>query len=408
VGYTGAGTVEFIVSADHPHEFFFMEMNTRLQVEHPVTELVTGIDLVEQMIRIAAGEELSIAQGDVVLDGWAVESRIYAEDPFRNFLPSIGRLVRYRPPEEGTDGDITVRNDTGVVEGSEISMYYDPMIAKLVTHAPTRLEAIEAQSAALDAFIIDGIQHNIPFLTSLHASERWRDGRLSTGFIKEEYPEGFTTSGVDEAAKPLLAAAALAMEVIRQSRLDTLPGRMRPSSGGLVADWIVKLDREYIPVTIDEGFADVPLELDVVVGDAVEPVTVSSRWIPGDLLWTGDIGGETLTVQVRPIANGAELRYLGISVNARVMTPRVAKLDQLMPEKAPPDTSRFLLCPMPGLIVSIDVVEGQEVKGGEMLAIVEAMKMQNVLRAERDLVVKSIKGRPGDSMAVDAVIMEFE
>jgi len=300
-----------------------------------------------------------------------------------------------------------VRNDTGVVEGSEISMYYDPMIAKLVTHAPTRIEAIEAQSAALDAFVIDGIQHNIPFLTSLHAHERWRDGRLSTGFIKEEYPDGFSTSEIDDAAKPLLAAAALAMEVVRQSRLDTLPGRLRPATGTLAEDWVVKLDKDYIPVTIVEGIGDVPVEIDVIVGADAEPVTVSSRWVPGDLLWIGDVGGVQLTVQVRPIANGAELRYHGISVKSQVLTPRIATLDQLMPEKAPPDTSRFLLCPMPGLIVSIDVVEGQEVKAGEMLAIVEAMKMQNVLRAERDLTVKTIKGKPGDSMAVDAVIMEF-
>jgi propionyl-CoA carboxylase alpha chain len=405
VGYDSAGTVEFVAGQDK--SFFFLEMNTRLQVEHPVTELVTGIDLVEQMIRVAAGERLEIAQEDVQLDGWAVESRIYAEDPFRNFLPSIGRLVRYRPPEEGTDGDVTVRNDSGVVEGSEISMYYDPMIAKLVTHAPTRLEAIEAQSAALDAFIIDGIQHNIPFLTSLHAHPRWREGRLSTGFIREEYPDGFTTSAVDDAAKPLLAAASVAMEVVRQGRLDALPGRLRPSAGTIQTEWVVKIEKDYIPVTITEGLADVPLELDLVVGNADEPVTVTSRWVPGDLLWTGEIGADVLTVQVRAIPNGQELRYRGISVKTFALSPRVAKLDQLMPEKVAADTSKVLLCPMPGLIVSVDVVEGQEVKAGEMLAIVEAMKMQNVLRAERDLVVKSIKAKAGDSMAVDAVIMEF-
>jgi propionyl-CoA carboxylase alpha chain len=241
----------------------------------------------------------------------------------------------------------------------------------------------------------------------LHAHERWREGRLSTGFIREEYPDGFTTSEVDASAKPLLAAAALAMEVLRRSRLDNLPGRLRPWSGVLATDWVVKLDHDYIPVTIEEGFADVPIELDVIVGDATEAVTITSRWVPGDLLWSGEIGGEALTVQVRSIPNGSELRYRGISVKAHVMAPRIAEFDKLMPEKAPPDTSRFLLCPMPGLIVSIDVKEGQQVKAGEMLAIVEAMKMQNVLKAERDLTVKSIKGKPGDSMAVDAVIMEF-
>jgi propionyl-CoA carboxylase alpha chain len=404
VGYDSAGTVEFV--ADQQRNFFFLEMNTRLQVEHPVTELVTGIDLVEEMIRVAAGEELRLRQADVTLTGWAVESRIYAEDPYRNFLPSIGRLVRYRPPEEGQFGDVTVRNDTGVVEGSEISMFYDPMIAKLVTHAPTRLEAIEAQADALDAFVIDGIQHNIPFLASLMQQRRWQDGRLSTNFIKEEYPDGFGPRGLDADTEPLLAAAAVAMEVIRQDRLEALPGRLRPSSGALREEWVVKLDKAYVPVKVVGGLASLPLELDVAVGEGA-PVTVQSRWEPGDPLWTGEVGHQTLSIQVRPVLNGAELRYRGIAVTARVMTPKVARLDALMPEKAPPDTSRFLLCPMPGLVVSIDVVEGQEVKAGETLAIVEAMKMQNVLRAERDLTVKSIKAKPGDSCAVDAVIMEF-
>ncbi|MDR3375720.1 MAG: acetyl/propionyl/methylcrotonyl-CoA carboxylase subunit alpha [Ancalomicrobiaceae bacterium] len=405
VGYDSAGTVEFVAGQDK--SFFFLEMNTRLQVEHPVTELVTGLDLVEQMIRVAAGEPLAIKQTDVKLNGWAVESRIYAEDPYRNFLPSIGRLTRYRPPEEGSDGEITVRNDTGVVEGGEISMYYDPMIAKLVTHAATRLEAIEAQSAALDAFVIDGIQHNIPFLASLHAHPRWREGRLSTGFIREEYPDGFEPTAVDEDTKPRLAIVAVAIEAVKRDRLDNLPGRLRPHSGALRRDWVVKLDKEQIPVTIEEGYVDIPLELDVRVGDG-EVVTVASRWVPGELLWIGEIDGETLSVQVRPIVNGVELRYRGASVVAKVMTPRTAALDLLMPEKAAADTSKFLLCPMPGLVVSIGVAVGEEVKAGEMLAIVEAMKMQNVLRAERDLKIKTIKAKPGESLAVDAVIMEFE
>jgi propionyl-CoA carboxylase alpha chain len=346
-------------------------------------------------------------QKDVRLSGWAVESRIYAEDPFRNFLPSIGRLVRYRPPEEGTDGEITVRCDTGVVEGSEISMFYDPMIAKLVTHAPTRDEAIDAQADALDAFVIDGIQHNIPFLSALQHHPNWREGRLSTGFIAEVYPHGFGMRVVDEGAKPILAAAAVAMEVIRQDRLEAIPGRLRPATGDMRTDWVVKLDRTYIPVTIAEGFASIPLELDMVIGEAGIAVTVVSRWQPGDGLWIGQISGGTVTIQVRPVPNGMDLRYRGFSVVAKVMTPRIARFDRLMPEKAPPDTSRLLLCPMPGLVVTIDVIEGQAVKAGETLAIVEAMKMQNVLRAERDLTVKTIKARPGDSLAVDAVIMEF-
>ena len=405
VDYDSAGTVEFV--ADQNKNFYFLEMNTRLQVEHPVTELITGVDLVEQMIRVAAGEPLEMKQADVKLSGWAVESRIYAEDPFRNFLPSIGRLVRYRPPEEGSDGEVTVRNDTGVVEGSEISMFYDPMIAKLVTHAPSRLEAIEAQADALDAFLIDGIQHNIPFLTSLMQHERWRSGKLSTGFIREEYPDGFAHLQADERARRILAAASVAMEVIKQDRLEALPNRLRPSTGTMRADWVVKIDRDYVPVKIAEGFPSVPVELDMIIGEDAAPVAVTSRWVPGDLLWVGEVDGEAVTIQVRPVPNGAVLGYRGVSAVVKTLTPRVAELDRLMPEKAPPDTSKFLLCPMPGLVVSIEVVEGQEVKAGETLAVVEAMKMQNVLRAERDLTIGAIKAKPGDSLAVDAVIMEF-
>ncbi len=406
VDYDSAGTVEFV--ADQNKNFYFLEMNTRLQVEHPVTELITGVDLVEQMIRVAYGEKLAMSQADVKLEGWAVESRIYAEDPFRNFLPSIGRLTRYRPPEEGTDGDITVRNDTGVVEGGEISMYYDPMIAKLVTHAPTRLEAIEAQADALDAFVIDGIQHNIPFLTSLMGHERWKSGKLSTGFIKEEYPDGFTGNVPHAEDRKLLASVALSMEMLRKDRLDDLPGRLRPHSGILREEWVVKVDGEYVPVTVPSGFVGMPLEFEVQFDGDVEPATVSTRFQPGDLLWTGEIGTTSITVQVRPIVGGWELRYRGATSIAKVFTPRTAALDALMPFKAPPDTSKYLLCPMPGLVISIDVAEGEEIKAGATLAVVEAMKMQNVLRAERDAKVKAIKAKPGDSLAVDAVIIEFE
>ncbi|WP_333824051.1 acetyl/propionyl/methylcrotonyl-CoA carboxylase subunit alpha [Pinisolibacter sp.] len=406
VDYDSAGTVEFV--ADQNKNFYFLEMNTRLQVEHPVTELITGVDLVEQMIRVAYGEKLAMSQADVKLSGWAVESRIYAEDPFRNFLPSIGRLTRYRPPEEGTDGDITVRNDTGVVEGGEISMYYDPMIAKLVTHAPTRLEAIEAQADALDAFVIDGIQHNIPFLTSLMGHERWKSGKLSTGFIKEEYPDGFTGNVPHAEDRKLLASVALSMEMLRKDRLDDLPGRLRPHSGILREEWVVKVDGEYVPVTVPSGFVGMPLEFEVLFEGDVEPATVSTRFQPGDLLWAGEIGTSAITVQVRPIVGGWELRYRGATSIAKVFTPRTAALDALMPFKAPPDTSKYLLCPMPGLVISIDVAEGEEIKAGATLAVVEAMKMQNVLRAERDAKVKAIKAEPGDSLAVDAVIIEFE
>ncbi len=405
VDYDSAGTVEFVAGQDK--SFFFLEMNTRLQVEHPVTELVTGIDLVEQMIRVAAGEKLSITQGDVSLKGWAVESRIYAEDPYRNFLPSIGRLVRYRPPSEGTVDGVTVRNDTGVSEGSEISMYYDPMIAKLITHAPSRAEAIEAMSTALDGFTVDGIQHNVPFLTSLMKHPRWRSGALSTGFIAEEYPDGFVPAHPDEEAKRVLAVVALSMEALRRERLDHLPGRLRPHSGAVREKWVVRLDDDYLPADLVTGYPGTPIELDVAVaGGEVE--TVVADWRPGDILWEGRIGALPVTVQVRPVQNGYRLDWQGYSVIAKTMTPRIAELDQLMPVKLPPDTSRLLLCPMPGLVVSVNVEAGQEVKAGETLAIVEAMKMENVLRAERDLVVSAVHAKAGDSLAVDAVIMDFE
>ncbi len=405
VDYDSAGTVEFVAGQDK--SFFFLEMNTRLQVEHPVTELITGVDLVEQMIRVAAGEKLSISQSDVTLNGWAVESRIYAEDPFRNFLPSIGRLKRYRPPAESRTDSVVVRNDTGVVEGSEISMFYDPMVAKLVTHAPSRPEAIEAMGLALDKFVIDGIGHNIPFLSALMKHPRWRSGALSTGFIAEEYPDGFVAPEPDAQARSVFVAVALSMEVIRKERLDHLPGRLRPHSGALRADWVVKLDDELLPVTLVEGLPAVPIEMDVKVAD--QPVmTLTGDWAPGDALWSGAVDGAPVNVQVRSIENGWRLEWQGYSVAARVMTPRMAELDALMPEKIAPDTSKLLLCPMPGLVVSLHVAEGDEVSAGQQLAIVEAMKMENVLRAERDGKVSAIRAAPGDSLAVDAVIMEFE
>ncbi|WP_102867312.1 acetyl-CoA carboxylase biotin carboxylase subunit [Pseudovibrio exalbescens] len=406
VDYDSAGTVEFVAGQDK--SFFFLEMNTRLQVEHPVTELVTGVDLVEQMIRVAAGEQLQLAQKDVALKGWAVESRIYAEDPFRNFLPSIGRLTRYRPPQEGTYGAVTIRNDTGVVEGSEISMFYDPMIAKLVTHAPTREIAIDAMSKALDEFLVDGIQHNVPFLAALMKHDRWRSGALSTSFINDEFPEGFAPVKPDEAAQAVMASVALSMHLIERERLDHLPGRLRPHSGITRPHWVVRIDKELIPVELANGMPTTPIDMDIRVGEATELVAVRSDWVPGDLVWRGTYADETISVQVRRILNGYRLDWSGYSCEVVVLPPRLAELDKLMPEKLQPDTSKMLLCPMPGLVVSIDVVAGQEVKVGEQLAVVEAMKMENVLRAERDCVVSAIKAAPGDSLAVDAVIMEFE
>ncbi|MTI16416.1 acetyl/propionyl/methylcrotonyl-CoA carboxylase subunit alpha [Rhodobacteraceae bacterium RKSG542] len=405
VDYDSAGTVEFVVGQDKG--FYFLEMNTRLQVEHPVTELITGIDLVEQMIRVAAGEKLGLSQGDAQLRGWAVESRIYAEDPYRNFLPSIGRLTRYSPPAEGQRSGYLVRNDTGVVEGSEISMFYDPMIAKLVTYAETRAEAIEGMSEALDGFIVDGIQHNVPFLSALMKHDRWRSGEISTNFIAEEYPDGFEPAQPDEKAVGILASVALSMTLIERERLDHLPGRLRPHSGYTRPHWVVKVGKEKRELLVEEGFPATPIDLDIKV-DGGASRSLRSDWAPGDKLWSGTIGNEKVVVQVRPIKNGYQLDWQGLSVETRVMTPRISELEDLMPEKIAPDTSNLLLCPMPGLVVSINVQEGQEVKAGEALAVVEAMKMENVLRAERDCVVNAIKATQGDSLAVDEIIMEFQ
>ncbi|MDL2407289.1 acetyl/propionyl/methylcrotonyl-CoA carboxylase subunit alpha [Rhizobium calliandrae] len=403
VDYQSAGTVEFIVDRDR--NFYFLEMNTRLQVEHPVTELVTGIDLVEQMIRVASGEKLPFVQDDIKLNGWAIESRLYAEDPYRNFLPSIGRLKRYRPPREGRNGNTIVRNDTGVFEGAEISMYYDPMIAKLCTWAPTRLEAVDAMSEALDGFLVDGIAHNMPFLSALMKHPRWREGRLSTGFITEEYPDGFAPMTPDAGETAVLAAIALSCGLVDANRRERYADRLRQATGPLREEWIVKLGAHYIPVTLKDGLVTIPFEMDMRINGVT--LTVATDWRPGDAIWAGTLGGRKMTAQIRPFLNGLRLDWQGLSVQAKIFTPRQAELDKLMPIKMPPDTSKLLLCPMPGLVVAIAVAQGQEVKAGETLAIVEAMKMENVLRAERDLIVGKINAKPGESLAVDAVIMEF-
>ena len=403
VNYDSAGTVEFVAGQDK--SFYFLEMNTRLQVEHPVTELITGIDLVEQMIRVAASEKLSIKQKDVKLSGWAVESRIYAEDPFRGFLPSIGRLVKYRPPSEETTDRGTVRNDTGVFEGGEISMYYDPMIAKLVTHAPTRAEAIDLQAEALDAFYIDGIQHNIPFLTALMQHPRWREGRLSTSFIKDEYPAGFKARAPEGEELRQLAAVAASIDHLANGRRRQIDGQMGGSSVRFASRRVVDLggSKQSLSVEGELGSA-----VKVRFGDNDgEVLDVSSPWWPGQPVWSGSVGGRSVSVQVRPILNGYELDYRGIRVPARVYTEREAQLVALMPERVVADMSKFLLCPMPGLVKAIHVTQGQEVKAGDPLAVVEAMKMENILKAERDGVVKALKAKAGDSLAVDAVILEF-
>ena len=410
VNYDSAGTVEFVAGQDK--RFYFLEMNTRLQVEHPVTELITGIDLVEQMIRVAAGEKLSLAQKDVTLTGWAVESRVYAEDPFRNFLPSIGRLTKYRPPAESKIGDITVRNDTGVQEGGEIPIYYDPMIAKLVTHASTRSAAIEAHSGALDAFYIDGIRHNIPFLSALMNHPRWRRGELSTGFIAEEFPKGFALRAPEGDTARKLAAVAAAIDHVLGARKRQISGQM---TGRIVARETrraVWLDRNEIVLDIvKENTAQndnvIAVRFVDEKGAAGEPLQLQSSWTPGQVLWHGTIDGAPLSVQVRLRANAIHLAYQGYDVAARVFTEGEAAAARLMPVTSAADTGKKVLCPMPGLVISIAVSEGQDVKSGETLAVIEAMKMQNVLRAERDGVVKKIAAVPGSTLAVDALILEF-
>jgi propionyl-CoA carboxylase alpha chain len=401
VGYDSAGTVEFVAGQDK--SFFFLEMNTRLQVEHPVTELITGVDLVELMIRVAAGEKLPFKQSDVKLKGWAVESRVYAEDPFRNFLPSIGRLVKYRPPAEGVFNGATVRNDTGVFEGGEISMYYDPMIAKLVTHAATREAAIDAQAEALDSFYIDGIQHNIPFLTALMQHPRWRKGALSTGFIAEEFPDGFRARAAEGAELRVIAAVAAVIDHENNARRREITHQMAGQPVEFARRRVVKVNDAQLPVEVEAGEAGA---YRVAFPDGATLV-LKSDWRPADPVWTGKVGDKQVAVQVRPILNGVNLAYRGIQVPVYVYTEREAALAALMPEKVPADTSKFLLCPMPGLVKAIHVAAGQEVQAGDALAVVEAMKMENILRAERDGSVKKINAKPGDSLAVDAIILEF-
>jgi propionyl-CoA carboxylase alpha chain len=404
VKYDSAGTVEFVAGQDK--SFYFLEMNTRLQVEHPVTELVTGIDLVEQMIRVAAGEKLELSQKDVTLTGWAVETRVYAEDPFRNFLPSIGRLVKYRPPAESHFDGITVRNDTGVQEGGEISIYYDPMIAKLVTHAPSRAAAIEAQSTALDSFYIDGIRHNIPFLSAMMNHRRWREGRLSTGFISEEFPRGFAARTPEGEVARRIAAVAAAIDHVLGERKRQISGQLAHRPVYRERRRAVWLERQEIPLEIvrEGGGLAVCFVADGSLGPARHLV---SLWKAGDPVWQGTIDGQFVAVQVRSILNGFRLAHQGFEVAVQVFTEAEATAARLMPVAATSDSGKKLLCPMPGLVVSIAVSEGQEVKAGETLAVVEAMKMQNVLRAERDGTVKKIHASPGATLAVDALILEF-
>ncbi|MFP6747689.1 MAG: acetyl/propionyl/methylcrotonyl-CoA carboxylase subunit alpha [Alphaproteobacteria bacterium] len=396
VDYRSAGTVEFIV--DKERNFFFLEMNTRLQVEHPVTEMVYGVDLVEQMIRIAAGEAMTLRQDDVQADGWAIECRLYAEDPRRNFMPSTGRLVRCQPPLQ----DDTVRIDTGVAEGSEITMFYDPMIAKLITKGPDRASAIHAMAGALDGYYVRGISHNMNFLSALINHPRFADGRLSTAFIEEEFPDGFAGAPREGHMLDRLVAVSVLLHRRRARRDGAIDGQVagyRPTFG---ADWVVSLDDVDHRVRVEDVENGVDVELDGRL------IAVRGGWRPGQHLFRGSVNGRDVVMQTDPEADGYRLHHGGVEALAKVRTPRAAELAALMPIKAPPDTSKYLLCPMPGLVVSVAVSEGEEVKAGQALAVVEAMKMENILRAERDGVIAVLKVAPGDSLAVDDVILEFE
>ena len=399
VNYDSAGTVEFVAGQDS--SFYFLEMNTRLQVEHPVTELITGIDLVEQMICVAAGEPLDLNQDRIKLRGWAVETRIYAEDPTRDFLPSTGRLVTYRPPQEGQHGGQVIRIDSGVVEGAEISIHYDPMIAKLVTYGPDRASAIAAQADALDRFVIEGIRHNIPFLASLMSKPRWREGRLSTSFIAEEHPQGFTPAVPDGEMAHIFVAVALAIDCALDKRRAGLVGALRPHPAYRGKRAVLLNEARY---DVDVSVAD-----DVVVKfpSSGDPIRVASGWVPADKVWTGTVDGRSVAAIARPILNGFALSHGGFACEARVFTHRQADLAALMLAQADAGETKVLLCPMPGLVKAIHVKEGQAVQAGAPLCLVEAMKMENVLRAERDATIKSIEAKEGESLAVDAPIMTF-
>jgi propionyl-CoA carboxylase alpha chain len=404
VGYTSAGTVEFIVDAER--NFYFLEMNTRLQVEHPVTELITGLDLVELMLRVADGEALPLRQDEVRRDGWAIESRLYAEDPYRNFLPSTGRLTRYRPPAQSHTHELVVRNDTGVFEGGEISTFYDPMIAKLCTWAPTRLQAVEAMAVALDSFEVEGVGNNLPFLSTVMDQERFREGRLTTGYIAEEFSDGFTGAQLPRGRLIEVAAAAAMLRLTEEDRKGLVSHSPIGGAVEVYGEWVVVIEGEQVPVKLHRLDPAGSWELNLF--DTVL-TAASFAWQPGDSLATIEWStGETAVLKVEPTTSGACIRYRGADLKLLVLPPHVAALLKYMPVKTPPDMSRYLLCPMPGQIVRIDVAEGEVVEDGQTLAIVEAMKMENVLRAEKRARVSKIHAAPGAVLAVDAVIMEFE
>jgi propionyl-CoA carboxylase alpha chain len=408
VGYYSAGTVELIVSGADPsgESFYFLEMNTRLQVEHPVTEAITGVDLVEQMIRVAYGEKLKLTQKDIGIDGWSIENRVYAEDPYRGFLPSTGRLTRYRPPVEGwTDdgaengrrGMAGVRIDDGVYEGGEVSMFYDPMIAKLITWGKTRDEAADLQVKALDSFEIDGLGHNIDFVSAIMQHPRFRSGDLTTGFIAEEYPDGFHGAPASAELKRDLAAIAGFIATARADRARQVDGQLAEDLPPPV-EWTITIDGEVFAV----NFGDDVISVD---GKAVD---LAMEYTPGDRLVVADIGDSTLPVKVEPTRTGLKMTTRGAIHKVGILPTRIAHLSKHMLEKVPPDLSKFLICPMPGLLVSLSVEEGDKVEAGQPLAVVEAMKMENILRAEKSATVKKVNAKAGESLAVDAVILELE
>ncbi len=400
VGYDSAGTVEFVAGQDR--SFFFLEMNTRLQVEHPVTEMVTGLDLVEMMIRSAAGEPLPLRQEDVKLNGWAVETRLYAEDPFRGFLPSTGRLRRFSPPREKEAETARVRVDTGVAEGGEISVHYDPMIAKLITWGADRQTAIRAQADALDAFHIAGIRHNVPFLSAVMASGRFRRGALSTGFVEEEFPDGFSGAPETEAVLRRIMAAAAAMDHLENARWRAA----FPLAGDGGSPRVVwrRQARRGVSVRVEEAEDGA---LDVFFDDAGGRLRVEQDWRPGQPVWRGRMDGRALSMQVERAGDGYRLTHRGVGVDLCVCSVREAQMAALMPAQETADVSRRLICPMPGKVLAVPVRAGQEVKAGEPLCVVEAMKMENILRAERDLVVSVIRAEVGQTVAVDQILMEF-
>jgi propionyl-CoA carboxylase alpha chain len=420
VGYHSAGTVELIVSGADPtgESFYFLEMNTRLQVEHPVTEAITGIDLVEQMIRVAYGERLAMTQDDIGIHGWSIENRVYAEDPYRGFLPSTGRLVHYAPPVPGWQEDETVagkprrgvargngsvRVDDGVYEGGEVSMFYDPMIAKLITWAPTRDEAADLQIEALDHFRLKGLGHNVDFLSAIMQHPRFRSGELTTGFIAEEYPDGFTGAAVSDDFAKLLAAVCAGLEFSHQARARGISGQMADEALPVTAEWLVKLGDTRHEVVLGDGHAMV---------DGVR-VAGTCNWLPGMVQAeasgaVGDGPEVKFGLIVERSGNHWRVTTRGAGHTALVLPLRLARHESLMLEKVPPDLSRMLICPMPGMLVKLHVAAGDTVQPGQPLATVEAMKMENILRAEKEGVIAKINAAEGESLAVDAVILEFE